>query len=35
MNKKLTTLIIKVAMDPNPTSEFIFGEPLKKAFRPS
>lgn len=35
MQEKLTALIINAAMDPNPTREFIFGDPLKNAFRPS
>lgn len=33
--KSLTELIKKAAIDPNPMSEFIFGDPLLKAFRPS
>ena len=33
--KKLTALIINAAMDPNPTREFIFGDPLKNALIPS
>ena len=35
MQEKLTALIINAAMDPNPTREFIFGDPLKNAVRPS
>lgn len=31
----LTALIINEAMDPKPTREFIFGDPLKNALRPS
>lgn len=32
---RLTALIINAAMDPNPTREFIFGEPFENALRPS
>lgn len=30
-----TALIVKAARDPNPTREFIFGDPFFKALRPS
>jgi hypothetical protein len=33
--KGLTALMINAAMDPNPTREFIFGEPFLNALRPS
>lgn len=35
VQEKLTALIINAAMDPNPTREFIFGDNLKNAFKPS
>lgn len=33
--ENLTELMMKAATEPNPTREFIFGDPFLKAFRPS
>jgi hypothetical protein len=35
LTKGLTALMTNAAMDPNPTREFIFGDPFLNALRPS